>query len=220
MLGAAHEGRPRLLAPANGPGVAPRAAAPLPASAQVGVSSGNLPDQNLHIYFGSPSLMLHSEHLDANAEIQMYDLDTQVSTTADQTLRAYNLRLGLRGKLPIAATSKLAPFVNVSRNLNEILDPTSELYRLPDLYRSFEISAGLDYDYAGRNGVGIEYALVDSTEPDQHELQHYVNLGTTYWIEDALSIGVRASIYAAQVSGAAMTTGTRSLFVTARLTLD
>jgi hypothetical protein len=190
------------------------------ASAQVGVTSGNLPDQNLHIYFGSPSLIFHSDYVDAQAEIQLYDLDTQVATTSDQTIRGYNLRAGVRAKLPLSPTSKLAPFVNASRNLNEILDPTDEKYRLPDLYHSFEISGGLDFDYYKRDGVGIEYALVDSSEPDQHERQHYVNIGTTYWIEDSLSVGLRAAIYADQVSGATSVTGTRSLFVTARLTLD
>jgi hypothetical protein len=190
------------------------------ASAQVGVTSGNLPDQNLHIYFGSPSLIWHSEHLDAQAEIQMYSLDTQVSTTADQTIRGYNVRAGARAKLPLGANSRLAPFINASRNVNEILDPTDEKYRLPDLYHSFEIAGGVDFDYYKRDGIGVEYALVDSSEPGQHELQHYVNIGTTYWIEPELSIGLRAAIYADQVSGAAITTGSRSLFVTARLTLD
>ena len=190
------------------------------ASAQVGTSAGNLPDQNLHVYFGSPSLTYRSKWIDANAEIQMYDLDTQVDSTADQTIRGYNLRAGVRGKIPLSSDTRLTPFVNWSRNVNEILDPTSKEYRLPDLYHSFEVSAGVDYNYHKRDGVGFEYAIVDSNEPDQHELQHYVNLGTTIWIEDALSIGIRGAIYAAQVSGATITTGSRSLFVTARLTLD
>ncbi|HEY1814219.1 MAG TPA: hypothetical protein VGG74_17830 [Kofleriaceae bacterium] len=190
------------------------------ASAQVGVTSGNLPDQNLHIYFGSPSLIWHSKYLDAQAEIQMYSLDTQVDTIADQTIRGYNLRAGARGKLPTSPHGKLAPFVNVSRNVNEILDPTHELYRLPDLYKSIEVSGGVDFDYYKRNGVGVEYALVDSWEPGQHELQHYVNIATTYWIEDSLSVGLRYAIYADQVSGAASVVGNRSLFLTARLTLD
>ena len=190
------------------------------ASAQVGTSAGNLPDQNLHVYFGSPALVYRSDVLDANAEIQVYDLDTQVSTMADQTIRGYNLRAGARAKIALSPGTRLAPFVNLSRNVNEILDTTAKEYRLPELYHSFEVSTGVDYNYSKRNGVGFEYALVDSREPDQHELQHYLNVGTTFWIEDALSIGVRASVFAAQVSGAPMTTGNRSLFVTARLTLD
>jgi hypothetical protein len=50
--------------------------------------------------------------------------------------------------------------------------------------------------------------------------QHYLNLGTTYWIEDSLAIGVRAAVFAQQISGEMMTTGSRSLFVTARLVLN
>jgi hypothetical protein len=49
---------------------------------------------------------------------------------------------------------------------------------------------------------------------------HYINLATTYWIEDVLAIAVRGSIYAQQISGEMMTTGSRSLFVTGRLVLD
>src|SRR6185503_4874772 len=144
-------------------------------------------------------LIWHSEYLDAQAEIQMYSLDTQVSTTDDQTIRGYNLRAGARAKLPLSPNSKLAPFINVSRNLNEILDPTDEKYRLPDLYHSFEIAGGVDFDYYKRNGIGIEYVFVDSSQSGQHELQYFVNLGMTYWIESELSIGLRAVLYVDQV---------------------
>jgi hypothetical protein len=184
------------------------------AAAQVGNSQNNLPDQNLHIYFASPSLMFHSDHVLAQAEVQMYSLDTQESMTTDQPIRGYNLRLGAR-----AWNGPVAVFANVSRNKNEILDPTDSLYRLPDLFKSYTISTGVDYDYRKHNGVGFQYAMVDTSEPDQHTRQHYFNLGTTYWVEDSLAVGVRAAIFAQQISGEMMTTGSRSLFVTARLVL-
>jgi hypothetical protein len=189
------------------------------ASAAVGNNQNDLPDQNLHIYFGSPSIMFHSEHLDAQAEVQMYSLDTQVAVTTDQTIRGYNFRFGLRGKLDTPA-GKLIPFANVSRNKNEILDPTDSLYRLPDLFKSYTVSTGLDYDYNKHDGIGFSYAMVDTREPDQHVRQHYFNLGTSYWIEDSFAIGLRAAVFAQQISGEMMTTGSRSLFVTARLVLQ
>lgn len=48
---------------------------------------------------------------------------------------------------------------------------------------------------------------------------HYLNLATTYWVEGSLALGVRAAVFAQQLSGAMMTTGSRSVFVTARLVL-
>jgi hypothetical protein len=189
------------------------------AAAQVGNSQNELPDQNLHIYFGSPSLLFRSEHFDAQTEVQLYSLDTQEAVGDDQTIRGYNFRFGMRGKLD-AGSGTLAPFVNVSRNKNEILDPTDSKYRLPDLFKSYTFSTGIDYDYTEHDGVGFSYALVDTREPDQHVRQHYFNLGTTYWIEDSFAIGVRASVFAQQISGEMMTTGSRSLFVTARLVLE
>jgi hypothetical protein len=188
------------------------------AAAQVGRSSNNLPDQNLHIYFGTPSLMIHTEHFEAKAAVQLYALDTQEAVSTDQTIRGYNLRLNLRGDLP-TAVGTIRPFANVSRNKNEILDPVDSMYRLPDLFQSWVISGGVDWDYRKRDGVGVQYAVVDTREPDQHVREHYLNVGTTYWVEDALSIGVRAGVFAQQVSGETMTTGHRSLFVTARLIL-
>jgi hypothetical protein len=189
------------------------------AAAQVGNSQNNLPDQNLHIYFGSPSVMLRSEFVEAQAEVQMYSLDTQQAVMDDQTIRGYNLRLGVRGRIP-TAFGRLSPFANVSRNKNEILDPTDSKYRLPDLFKSYTVSAGVDLDYTAKSGVGFQYALVGTSEPDHRTREHYFNLGTSYWIEDAVAIGVRGSIFVQQLSGEMMATGSRSLFVTARLVLE
>ena len=188
------------------------------AAAQVGNNQYNLPDQNLHIYFGSPSLMLHTEHLLAQAEVQMYSLDTQVASDMDQTIRGYNLRLGARGWLD-TDVGRLAAFANVSSNRNEILDPADSLYRLPDLFHSYTVSGGVDWDVHEHDGIGLQYAMVDTREPDQHTRMHYLNLGATYWVERSLAVGVRAAVFAQQISGEMMTTGSRSLFVTARLIL-
>lgn len=115
---------------------------------------------------------------------------------------------------------QLSPFANVSRNRNEILDPTDSKYRLPELFRSYTFSAGTDLDITKRIGVGASYALVDTREPDQHVREHYLNLGTSFFVEDSVAVGVRGSIFAQQISGESMTTGARSVFVTARLLLN
>jgi hypothetical protein len=190
------------------------------AAAQVGNSQNNLPDQNLHIYFGSPALLWRSEHLEAQTEVQLYSLDTQESISDDETIRGYNLRAGVRGRIP-TVLGRLSPFVNVSRNRNEILDPVDSKYRLPDLFESYTVTTGADLDLPdSKTGVGFQYALVGTREPDHRTREHYLSLGTSYWFEDVVAIGVRASVFAQQISGEAMTTGSRSLFVTARLILD
>jgi hypothetical protein len=189
------------------------------ASAAVGNNQNNLPDQNLHIYFGSPSVRVQYKHFEAQTEAQIYTLDTQQSIMDDQTIRGYNLRLGARAWVD-AGAGKLSAFANVSRNRNEILDPVDSKYRLPDLFRSYTFSTGLDWDIQKRNGLGFQYAVADTREPDMHVRLHYLNLATTYWIEDSLAVSVRGSIYAQQISGEMMTTGSRSLFVTARFVLE
>ena len=121
-----------------------------------------------------------SELFEAKAEVQVYSLDTQQSIGDDQTIRGYNLRLGVRGHFPTAA-GELSPFVNGSRNKNEILDPTDSKYRLPELFRSYTVSAGMDLNLTSRTGVGGSYALVE----------HYINIGTTYWIEESFAAARR-----------------------------
>jgi hypothetical protein len=189
------------------------------AAAQVGNSQNNLPDQNLHIYFGSPSVMFRSEYLDAQAEVQMYSLDTQQAVEEDQSIRGYNLRFGVRGHVP-TQIGQFTPFFNVSRNKNEILDPIDSMYRLPDLFKSYTVTTGLDYDYKEKNGVGFSYALVGTSEPEHQTREHYFNVGTTYWLEDSVALSLRGAIFTQQLSGEAMATGSRSLFVTARLVLE
>lgn len=189
------------------------------AAAAVGNDANNLPDQNLHIYFGSPALSFRFDHLEIKSEVQMYELQTQQAIMDAQPIRGFNLRLGGKWWTPVGR-GRINLFANVSRNKNEILDPTTSKYRLPDLFESYTVSAGVDWDYSKKNGIGLQYAMVDTQEPDQHVRMHYLNLGTSYWIEDNFAIGVRAAIFAQQISGETMTTGERALFVTARLVLQ
>lgn len=191
------------------------------AAAQVGRSQTSLPDQNLHIYFATPSASWHDEHLEAKAAVQLYTLDTQMAIRDDDTIRGYNVRADLMGKF---IDGRLRPFVNLSRNENEMLDAIDATMRIPETYHSYVLSGGVDFDYQGDNGVGVQYAVIDLHEPadglDQHVREHYVNIGTTYWIEPTLSVGLRAAAFIRQVAGEEMSTGHRSLFLTARLMLD
>jgi hypothetical protein len=186
------------------------------AAAQVGRSQTSLPDQNLHIYFATPSLMWTSGLVEAKTAVQLYTLDTQMAIREDDAIRGYNLRGNVMVKL---LDARLRPFANVSRNENEMLDATDATMRLAETYRSYTLSGGVDYDYRGKNGVGLQYAVVDLRETDQHVREHYLNLATSYWLEESLALGLRAAFFIRQVAGEEMATGHRSLFVTARLVL-
>jgi hypothetical protein len=186
------------------------------AAAQVGRSQTNLPDQNLHIYFATPSLMWSDRYLEAKAAVQVYTLDTQMAIESDDAIRGYNLRANLMAKL---LDARLRPFVNLSRNENEMLDSGDATMRLAETYRSYTASAGIDYDYHRRNGVGFQYAVIDLREVDQHVREHYINVATSYWVERSLSLGLRAAFFVRQVGGEDMATGHRSLFLTARVIL-
>ena len=83
------------------------------------------------------------------------------------------------------------------------------------------MTTGADLDLPNsKTGIGFQYALVGTSEPDHRTREDYLSLGTSYWFEDVVAISVRASVFAQQISGEAMTTGSRSVFVTARLILD
>jgi hypothetical protein len=146
----------------------------------------------------------------------MYSLDTQKRSRMTRSIRGYNLRLGA-ARIPDGARP-LSPFANVSRNRNEILDPVDSKHRRPTCSsRTRSRRRGPRYREQDR---ARSSTLVNTREPDHRTREHYLNLGTSYWIEDAVAIGLRASIFAQQISGESMTTGSRSLFVTARLVLE
>src|SRR3569832_1933387 len=189
------------------------------AAAAVGNSQNSLPDQNLYIYFASPSVTAHFDHLDAKAEVQMYSLDTQEATMDDQTIRGYNMRIGARAWTD-TTLGKASLFLNLSRNENENLDPMTTKNRQPEQNQTYTVSVGTDVDYSKKNGVGFEYAMVVLRVFVLFLCLFFLYLGTTYRIEESLAIGVRGAVFAQQLSGQPMTTGSRALFVTARLVLD
>ncbi len=186
------------------------------AAAQVGRSQANLPDQNLHIYFATPSVTWRDGFLEAKAAVQLYTLDTQMAIPGDDAIRGYNLRANLRARL---RDDTVRPFLNVSRNENEMLDGIDATTRVTETYRSYVLSGGVDYDYRAHDGVGVQYAVVDLRELDQHVREHYINVATTYWVEESLSLGLRAAFFVRQVGGEDMATGHRSIFLTGRMVL-
>lgn len=186
------------------------------AAAQVGRSADGSPDHSLHMYFGTASLVYTSELVDIKTAAQGYVLDTQMATSEDERIRGYNGRLNIRLKSP---DNRLATWLNVSRNENEMLDPMDATVKLADTYSVYTVSGGVDYNYDGGNGVGAQYAMTRQYEQAEPLVEHYVNVGTTYWIEPGtLSLGARLGYYVLD-NNQSENTGHASLFVTGRLLL-
>ena len=194
------------------------------AAAQVGRNEFMQPDQNLHIYFATPSIEYEDDFFEFRSAAQGYVLDTQMSTNEDERIRGYNLRASARLKL---LDGQLAPFLNASRNENELLDPQDATIKLADTYEAYTVSGGADLHYSDRAGVGAQVAYLRQRHGDGRTRQEiYLNLGHTLWIEDGVSLGLRYAAFmrgeSNQVSEASMlgfsgTFGHQSLFLTSRL---
>ncbi len=186
------------------------------AAAQVGRSQDTLPDQNLHVYFATPSLAYRDDYIEARAAVQVYQLDTQMSTTEDKPIDGFNVRAGVRGKL---FGKRLFPFANISYNRNDMLDPMDATVMLSDKYRVYTLSGGLDYNFIPSAGVGVQYGQIMQKEGAARVRDHFVNVGSTYFIEDNLSVAVRLGWYVRDDSAQTDQFGNRSLFITGRMSL-
>jgi hypothetical protein len=113
----------------------------------------------------------------------------------------------------------MAAWINGSRNENEMLDPLDATIKLVNTYTVYTFGVGVDYNYEGLNGVGLQYAFTRQAEQIEPVWEHYVNLGTTYWIEPGvLSVGARIGYYVFD-DAQDFNTGHISGFLTGRLIL-
>jgi hypothetical protein len=187
------------------------------AAAAVGRSESSLPDQNLQLYMTTPSVTYSDGVFEAKAAAQVYALDTRIATADDERIFGYNFRANVRLKL---LDGRVAPFVNVSRNENEMLEPMDATIKRVETFTVYTVTGGLDYAIAGQNGVGVQYAFVRQDEPGVNRVRdHYINVGGTYWLEEGLSIGARLGWWIRDERNQDETYGHRSLFVTGRLLL-
>ncbi len=185
------------------------------AAAQVGRSSTSQPDTSLHMYFGTLSAVIKRGPVELKTALQGYQLDTQMSSDEDERIHGYNLRASLLARIH----PKVKAFINASRNENEMLDPMDAKIKLPDTYSVYTFSTGVDFNYKGRNGVGVQYAQTRQKEGMQEAItEHYFNLGTTYWINPMFSVSARYGWYMFDDHERDVT-GHSSLFVTGRLIL-
>lgn len=184
---------------------------------QVGRDASSFPSDEYHITLATPSVIYQSDVFDAQAGVQMFRINTDTSATDDQNIIGYNLRAGVRGKL---ADGRLAPFVNVSRVTNSMVDKNDGKRLSDQAYTGYTFSTGLDVAVRGRNGVGISYAFVRGQQGmESRTTEQYVNVGATYWLTPTTSIGARGAMVSLCVETPMMACtpeGARSVFITLR----
>lgn len=184
-------------------------------------SPNNYPDDTFHIMLVSPSLLYTSAYVDARAAFQGFVVDTNTSRRDDENIRGYNLRGDVRVKLFDEA---LVPFANAALERNDTVQPTDVSKLAADKYQSLTVGGGVDFNYAhpfaGRaNGIGAQYDRVQYQVGSGNVTNlHYVNVGTTYWLNSRAALGARAAVWLRNDVGV-HDEGERSLILTLRVVL-
>jgi hypothetical protein len=188
---------------------------------QVGRDASKFPADEYHIVMVTPSVTYRRPEIEAQAAVQFFRVNTNTSTNMDQPIDGFNIRLGVAGHL---MDGKLHPFGNFSVVQNEVVDPNDGMYLSGEIFRGITASGGVDFNYLARNGIGISYAVVrDQQGEATRATQHFVNLGTTWWLADTTSLGARLGVYVRcedlDGQGCPETEGERSFFMTLRTIL-
>ena len=184
-------------------------------------ASNNYPDDTFHMMLLSPSILYDSAVFDARVSFQGYVVDTNTTRTDDQNIHGYNLRANARLKL---ADDMVSPFANFSFGRNDTVLATDQTKLAAEKYTGITFGGGVDVNYAhpfpGRaNGVGLQYDRVQYQVGDGNVTNfHYVNVGTTYWLNAYVALGARFATWLRNDVGV-HDEGERSMLVTMRLVL-
>lgn len=158
----------------------------------------NSPDDTFHMMLFAPSAMFDDELLQVRAEFQGYTVDTNTNSTADQPIHGFNMRGTARLKL---LGDTVSPFGSAALDRNDTVNPTNVAQLAPDKYTSLTWGGGIDFNYAHRtparpDGIGLQYDRVQFQVGNGPvtEIQ-FVNVGTTYWINDWIAAGARLAVW-------------------------
>ena len=188
---------------------------------QVGRDDYKFPADEYHIVLLTPSVLYRRSFLEAQSAVQFFRVNTNTSTTMDQPIDGFNIRLGAALHL---LEDRIHPFANFSVVQNEVVDPNDGMRLSGEIFRGITASGGIDFNYLRRNGVGLQYAFVSDQQGEATRTgQHFINLGSTWWFNDFVSIGARLGIYSRcedlQGEGCSEHEGERSFFTTLRTLL-
>lgn len=158
----------------------------------------NSPDDTFQMMLFAPSAMFEDELVQVRAEFQGYSVDTNTNSTADQPIHGYNARGTARLKL---LGDTVSPFGSAALDRNDTVNPNNVAQLAPDKYTSLTWGGGIDFNYAHRtparpDGVGVQYDRVQFQVGNGPvtEIQ-FLNIGTTYWINDWIAAGARLAVW-------------------------
>ncbi|HEY8039829.1 MAG TPA: hypothetical protein VIF15_08560 [Polyangiaceae bacterium] len=164
----------------------------------VNQSPNRAPDDTFHMMLFAPSVLYTSPIVEARAEFQSYIVDTNTNSTDDQNIHGYNARVTAKLKL---FDDLLSPFANFAFDRNDTVDPNDVSKLVSAKYTSITAGGGLDFNYAHAapdrpDGVGLQYERVQYQvgSGDITNL-HYVNVGTTYWLNRWAAVGARFALW-------------------------
>lgn len=171
----------------------------------------HFPDDTFHIMVLAPSLLLDTKYVDARAEVQGFDVNTNTNKEDDDHIRGYNARGTVKVKL---FDGVLVPFASAAYTRNDTLVVADLSKRAADRYQAVNLGGGVDIDVARRfkcvydcaDGFGVQYQQV------QYQIgeglvttNRYGNVGGTFWIAPNVSLGARAAYWSTKQEGSALT---------------
>lgn len=189
---------------------------------QVGRDASKYPADEFHIMIWTPALVFQHRWVQAKVATQFFDVNTKADRRDDAHIKGYNLRASLQVS-PFG--DWLRAYGNLSRVSNPIMDQNDLAKESGESFSGWTTSAGFTFNYWKNNGVGAHYSFIRDQEGGGVLTQrHYLNVGTTYHIWDAVAIGARFGMYIhneypADVTQPKVTFGERSFFLTLRTTL-
>jgi opacity protein-like surface antigen len=159
----------------------------------VGRDASSLPADTYHIAIFTPAVLYSHPGFDVHTSVQMFRVNTNTASDADENIIGYNLRAGVRFKL---VPEGVYPFLNASRVVNSVVDPEDGAVLSTERFEGVTVSLGVDYNFLPQAGVGVHYSLVrEAQQMTYRNTEHYLNVGGTYWLTDTTSIGSRLSIF-------------------------
>lgn len=187
---------------------------------QVGRDASSFPADQYHIMLATPSVLYENDLIEAQTAAQLFRVNTDTKTDDDQNIVGYNLRAGLKLKL---MDGVLTPFVNGSRVTNSVVDPNDGSMLADYAYVGYTLSTGIDYNFWDKTGIGATYSLIRGRQGQQSRTtEHFLNIGSSYYLTDHTAVGARASIYRncrETPDDPCVRQGSRSYFVTMRTLL-
>ena len=178
----------------------------------------HFPDDTSHIMMLSPSLLLDTKYVDARAEVQGFDVNTNTNKEDDDHIRGYNIRGSVRLKL---LDGLLIPFANTSYNRNDTVLANDLGKRAAERYQAVNLGGGIDIDVARRfkcaydcaDGFGVQYQQVQfQIGEGLVTTNRYLNVGGTIWIAPNVSFGTRFAYSTTKHEGAAETGANNPVF--------